>query len=262
VIARTARLIAQWQSVGFCHGVMNTDNMSILGLTLDYGPFGFLDGYNPQHICNHSDHEGRYAYDQQPEIGLWNLACLAQTMTKLIDEEAIKAELGKYHGLYRNHYQQLMANKLGFEQSSSEVVQLLKPLLQQMQQSQTDFTRLFRELCNVSRDSDAPHSALRDMFIERDQFDSWLNDYRALLRTQAKPDAERQPQMRLTNPKFVLRNYLLQTAIEKAEQDKDYNEIENLMQVIQRPFDEWPEFEAYAAQPPQWAGEILVSCSS
>jgi len=262
VIERTAKLIAQWQSVGFCHGVMNTDNMSILGLTLDYGPFGFLDGYNPQHICNHSDHSGRYAYDQQPEIGLWNLACLAQTLTPFINEEAIKAELSKYSGRYRHHYQGLMANKLGFETSSTEVTELLNSLLQQMQQSQTDFTRLFRRLSDIKSNSQELDAELRDMFVDRDGFDGWLKNYRTLLIAQGKPDAERQDQMRRTNPKYVLRNYLLQTAIEKAEQQKDYSEIEKLMQVMQRPFDEWPEFEHYAAQPPKWAGQIAVSCSS
>ena len=262
VIERTAKLIAQWQSVGFCHGVMNTDNMSILGLTLDYGPFGFLDGYNPKHICNHSDYEGRYAYDQQPEIGLWNLACLAQTMTPLIDEEAIKAELNKYSSRYRHHYQQLMARKLGFESTSSATAELLKPLLQQLQESQTDFTSFFRELCYVQRDISAAQTKIRNMFVDREAFDQWLKDYRTLLQTQGRPDAERHNQMQQTNPKYVLRNYLIQTAIEKAEQDRDYSEIEKLMRVMQRPFDEWPEFEHYAVEPPEWAGQIAVSCSS
>jgi len=262
VAERTARLIAQWQSVGFCHGVMNTDNMSILGLTLDYGPFGFLDAYDPRHICNHSDHEGRYAYDQQPEIGLWNLACLAQTMTSFASEDELKAELGRYSRRYRSHYQQLMANKLGFANSSAEVTALLESLLGQMQLSRTDFTRFFRELCNVQRDSDSPHVDLSDMFLDRDAFDRWLNDYRAVLRQQAQADEPRQAEMRKLNPKYVLRNYLAQTAIEKAEQDRDYCEIEALMQVLQQPFDEWPEHEHYAAQPPEWASEIAVSCSS
>jgi hypothetical protein len=261
VIERTAKLIAQWQSVGFCHGVMNTDNMSILGLTIDYGPFGFLDGYNPKHICNHSDHEGRYAYDQQPEIGLWNLACLAQTMTKLVEEHALKSALADYSGSCRRYYQQQMADKLGFENASPETDQLLKTLLQQMQASQTDFTRLFRELGNVQRDSEAPHTALRDMFFDRETFDRWLQDYRRLLRANAQDDPQRRAIMEKTNPKYVLRNYLGQQAIAKAL-EKDYSEIDKLMQVLQSPFDEHLQLEHYAAPPPNWAQEITMSCSS
>ncbi len=262
VIKRTAKLIAQWQSVGFCHGVMNTDNMSILGLTLDYGPYGFLDSYDPRHICNHSDHHGRYAYDQQPEIGLWNLACLAQTLLPFITEEAAKHALDQYAPLYHHAYQQLMANKLGFEQHDNSIEELLTSLLSQMQLNQTDFTNLFRSLCNVERDNDQPHASLRDMFIDRDSFDHWFKAYRAALQTQAKPDVARQAEMKRINPKFILRNYLAQAAIEKAEQNKDYSEIDTLMQLLQNPFAEHPQFEQYAEPPPEWAGEIAVSCSS
>jgi len=262
VITRTAKLIAQWQSVGFCHGVMNTDNMSILGLTIDYGPFGFLDAYNPHHICNHSDHEGRYAYDQQPEIGLWNLACLAQTMGKLVEEEQLKAALANYWPQFRQFDRQLMAAKLGFEQTSAKTQTLIKTLMPQMQQSNTDFTRFFRELGNVQRDSDQPHPALRDMFIQRETFDQWLNDYRAALKSEANEDNVRREQMNRTNPKYILRNYMAQIAIALAENNKDYSEIDRLMQVLQDPFAEQPEFERYAALPPDWASEIAVSCSS
>lgn len=262
VIKRTAKLIAQWQSVGFCHGVMNTDNMSILGLTLDYGPYGFLDGYNPRHICNHSDPHGRYAYDQQPDIGLWNLACLAQTLLPFITEEQAKDSLTRYWRLFKTDYEQIMANKLGFEQSNETTIKLTDELLQQMQISQTDFTRLFRALCSVEHDSDQPQTELRDMFVDRERCDRWLTDYRATLQQHAHGDAERQASMKQANPKYVLRNYLVQTAIEKAEQEKNYSEIDSLLQVLQRPFDEWPEYEHYAAQPPQWASEIEVSCSS
>lgn len=262
VIKRTARLIAQWQSVGFCHGVMNTDNMSILGLTLDYGPYGFLDGYNPRHICNHSDTHGRYAYDQQPDIALWNLACLAQTLLPFITEEQAKDALTQYWSLYKSEYHQIMAAKLGFEQADETTSHLTDQLLKQMQISQTDFTHLFRSLCDVERDSDEAVSALRDMFFERDEFDHWLTDYRAALKQHASADAERQSRMKQVNPKYVLRNYLAQTAIEKATQEKDYNEVDTLMQILHNPFDEWPEFEHYAALPPQWASEIEVSCSS
>jgi uncharacterized protein YdiU (UPF0061 family) len=113
IVGRTAHLIAQWQAVGFCHGVMNTDNMSILGLTLDYGPFGFMDGFNAAHVCNHSDHAGRYAYNQQPQVGLWNLHCLASAFLPLVSEELLLEALSSYREQYAQHWLDLMRNKLG-----------------------------------------------------------------------------------------------------------------------------------------------------
>ena len=261
VIERTARLLAQWQAVGFAHGVMNTDNMSILGLTLDYGPYGFMEGYNPGFICNHSDYQGRYAFDQQPQIGLWNLTCLAQALTPLIEVDAAKAALQTYQQHFTDHYYQLMAQKIGFEQPNDEVLQLLGDLLDQMQRSQTDYTRLFRGLGEVAVESTTPHSELRDMFLQRERFDRWLSEYRALLRRDAKPDAERREMMMNNNPKYVLRNYMAQIAIDAAAQ-QDYSKIEQLMQLLQTPFAEHPELAHYAEPPPDWAGNIQVSCSS
>lgn len=261
VIERTARLMAQWQAVGFCHGVMNSDNMSILGLTLDYGPFGFLESYNPGFICNHSDHHGRYAYDQQPRIGLFNLSCLAQALLPLLEVDAAKAALEGYQALYTAHYHQLMATKLGFERADERVLELTENLLAQMQQSQTDYTLLFRALCDIERGNDEPVTALRDMFIDRARFDAWLTDYRAHLRTHAPADNERRTVMRRTNPKIVLRNYLAQIAIEQAEQG-DYTEIARLFTVLQAPFDDHPQFPQYAQPAPEWAANLEVSCSS
>jgi len=262
VIDRTAKLIAQWQAVGFCHGVMNTDNMSILGLTLDYGPFGFLDSYNPRHICNHSDHSGRYAYDQQPDIGLWNLACLAQTLLPFISEDDARQALEKYRKIFEKEYQQLMASKLGFEIHNDNIEQLTKSLLLQMQQSQTDFTNLFRQLCNIERDSDQADQTLRNMFVDREAFDQWLKDYRQALRKHAQPDAQRQANMKRANPKYVLRNHMAQHAIEKAEQEKDYSEIDRLIRLLQSPFDEHVGMEHYAKPPSESVEQVAISCSS
>ncbi len=262
VINRTAKLIAQWQSVGFCHGVMNTDNMSILGLTLDYGPFGFLDDYNPRHICNHSDHSGRYAYDQQPEIGLWNLACLAQTLTPFISEDEARQALSQYWQIFQKEYQQLMSGKLGFEDHNNDVEQLTKTLLLQMQQSRTDFTSLFRQLCSVERDSEQTDQILRNMFVEPVAFDQWLNDYRLALRKHAPSDKQRQSNMKLANPKYVLRNHMAQLAIEKAEQEKDYSEIDRLIKLLHNPFDEHADMAGYASPPSKSLEQITISCSS
>ncbi len=261
VIERTARLIAQWQAVGFCHGVMNSDNMSILGLTLDYGPFGFLESYNPGFICNHSDHQGRYAYDQQPRVGLFNLSCLAQALLPLLEVEAAKAALESYQARYSAHYHQLMTAKLGFEQADARVLQLTETLLTLMQQSQTDYTLMFRALCQVERNSEEPVALLRDRFIDRAAFDRWLAEYRAHLRSHAQADEPRRAAMLRTNPKIVLRNYLAQIAIEKA-QGGDYTEIDQLLSVLHAPFDEHPRFAHYAQPAPEWASHIEVSCSS
>jgi uncharacterized protein YdiU (UPF0061 family) len=261
VIERTARLMAQWQAVGFAHGVMNTDNMSILGLTLDYGPYGFMEAYNPGFICNHSDHHGRYAFDQQPQIGLFNLSCLAQALLPLLEIDSAKAALGSYQEHYTRHAQYLMAQKLGFAQSDETVVRLHEELLAQMLESRTDYTLLFRALGTVSRDSNEALPALRDQFVDRERFDRWLDEYRRHLQFTTQDDAMRLTAMRATNPKFVLRNYLAQVAIEKAERG-DYSEIEKLLSVLRTPFDEHLQSAHYAEPPPDWADNIQVSCSS
>ncbi|NNG14115.1 MAG: YdiU family protein [Gammaproteobacteria bacterium] len=262
VIARTARLLAQWQAVGFAHGVMNTDNMSILGLTLDYGPFGFVEAYDPDYICNHSDHEGRYSFKNQPQIGLFNVSCLAQTLLPLIEVEAAKAALEKYQPAYIGHYHQLMANKLGFDKADENNEILCKSLLEQMKQSRADFTTVFRQLAYVSDEGSRCHAGLRDLFIDTAKLDDWLDDYRAQLQQQAKPETLRREAMLASNPKYVLRNYMAQVAIEKAERDKDYSEIDVLMTILKTPFDEHPAHAHYAEPPPDWASEIEVSCSS
>lgn len=261
VVERTAHLLAQWQAVGFAHGVMNSDNMSILGLTLDYGPFGFMEGYEPGFICNHSDHQGRYAFDQQPRIGLFNLSCLAQALLPLLDLEAARAALEEYQPIYMRRFGQLMAQKLGFSDADEATQHLADELLSQMQHSATDYTRLFRRLSDVADDDNTNPSALRDLFIDRERFDQWLADYRARLSTHAPAGSERQNAMRHTNPKYVLRNYLAQVAIDNAARG-DYAEIDTLLRVLHAPFDEHPQYEHYAAPAPDWARSIQVSCSS
>lgn len=253
VVERTARLIAQWQAVGFCHGVMNTDNMSILGLTLDYGPFGFMEAFNPGHICNHSDTQGRYAYENQPYIGLWNCSRLAQALTPLIDAEKCNAALARYEGAYLAHYASLMRAKLGLAQAMDGDDTLINDLLALLAEHQADYTRFFRALADVDR--------ARDEVINRDAFDAWAARYRQRLAAEHSNDAERCTRMNAANPKYVLRNHLAQVAIDKATQ-KDFSEVDRLLHLLRRPFDAQPEHEAYAAPPPDWAKRIEVSCSS
>lgn len=260
VVVRTARLLAQWQAVGFAHGVMNTDNMSILGLTLDYGPYGFLDAYQPDFISNHSDHQGRYAFNRQPNIGLWNLSCLAQALVPLMDQEALKAALNGYADVYNSHYLALMQAKLGLRESRRHDAELVQALLTLMAQSATDYTNTFRALGEFRSDGD--HAWLRDRFIDRSAFDAWAIRYRERLAAEGSDAVERQAQMNRVNPKYVLRNYLAQIAIDKAVQDQDYTEIDRLLALLQAPYTERPDQERYAAEPPDWGRHIEVSCSS
>lgn len=261
VVERTAKLIAQWQAVGWAHGVMNTDNMSILGLTLDYGPYGFMDEYDAGFICNHSDHNGRYAFDQQPYIGLWNLSCLAQALLPLAEKEALKAGLDTYTPRFEQEYLTRMRKKFGLVEAKSEDDELIRDFLALLQGSRADYTIVFRELGTFSSVEGASNEKLRDHFLERARFDEWATRYRDRLRIEESDDSERRIRMDRVNPKYVLRNYLAQTAIERAQQ-KDFSEIDRLFTLLQDPFTDQPGMEAYALPPPNWGKHLAVSCSS
>ncbi|MEJ2362033.1 MAG: YdiU family protein [Gammaproteobacteria bacterium] len=262
IVLRTARLIAQWQAVGFAHGVMNTDNMSILGLTLDYGPFGFMEQYEPGFICNHSDHHGRYAFDQQPNVALWNLTCLAQALTPLMEIEAAQDALRQYEQAFIEQYYDLMRQKLGLPQLDERAVELVIELLALMQADARDYTLTLRALSRVRSGKQADNTAIRDMFIQRERFDRWLHDYLETLVQANSDDARREADMNRSNPKYVLRNYLAQVAIDKATRDGDYSEIDRLLACLRQPFSEQPDYAAFASEAPAWARHIEVSCSS
>jgi uncharacterized protein YdiU (UPF0061 family) len=244
------------------HGVMNTDNMSILGLTLDYGPFGFMEAFDSQHICNHTDQQGRYSYANQPQIGHWNCFALGQALLPLIGEvEDAQEALGVYEGEFASTIDQLLHAKLGLASFEDDDRLLFEAMFALMHNNRVDFTQFFRKLGTLRLDQPEHDTAVRDLFIEREAFDAWAAGYRARLRREPRSDAERQRAMNLANPKYVLRNYLAQVAIEKA-QNKDYSEIARLLAVLEHPFDEQPGNEAYAALPPDWASHLEVSCSS
>ncbi|MFN9708784.1 MAG: protein adenylyltransferase SelO [Burkholderiales bacterium] len=273
VAQNTAELIASWQAVGFCHGVMNTDNMSILGLTLDYGPFGFLDAYRPEHICNHSDHQGRYAYDQQPTIASWNLYALGQALMPLIQNtDTALAALETYQPHYSRAWAQRLRAKLGLQTALPQDLELAQSLLQLMADNRVDFTILFRRLCSFDSTPQALNESIRALFMDQTGFDQWAQHYKARLSLEpggGSPDQDRARmiRMRQSNPWMVLRNHLAQTAIEAAQQN-DFSEIERLLEVVVQPFEEAiPSLEAhhfarYAGFPPDWAQQLEVSCSS
>ncbi|MBE0550642.1 MAG: YdiU family protein [Rubrivivax sp.] len=262
VTRRTAALLAQWQAVGFCHGVMNTDNMSILGLTIDYGPFGFMDAFDPGHVCNHSDHQGRYAYARQPAVALWNLHALAQALLPLIDDsDAALAALEPYKTAYPRALLAALRAKLGLRAEREEDEALVDDLLRLMARDRADFTITFRRLATFGTESGAANAAVRDLFIDREAFDAWSARYAARLRAETSIDADRAAGMNRVNPKFVLRNHLAEAAIQRAREG-DFSEVQRLAQVLQHPCDEQPEHEADAGLPPAWAQQLEVSCSS
>jgi serine/tyrosine/threonine adenylyltransferase len=261
VVERMAKLIAQWQAVGWAHGVMNTDNMSILGLTLDYGPFGFMDEYDAGFICNHSDHNGRYAFNQQPYIGLWNLSCLAQALLPLAEKEGLKAGLDTYMPVFEREYLACMRAKLGLAEERGEDEELIRDFLGLLQGSHPDYTIVFRELGTFASAPGITNEQLRGHFMNRDRFDEWAIRYRARLKSEGSIDRVRQRAMNLANPKYVLRNYLAQIAIEKALQ-KDFSEVDRLLALLQDPYSEQSGMEGYAAPPPNWGKHLSVSCSS
>jgi uncharacterized protein YdiU (UPF0061 family) len=256
VVESTAKLIAKWQAFGFCHGVLNTDNMSILGITFDYGPFGFLNEYNPQHICNHSDHEGRYSYANQPFIGFWDLHAFSVTLSHLISPEKQKEILEKYQEIFLHEYHNLMARKLGFSKANDDSNKLVYELLKLLEKYQIDYTFFFRNLVD------------EEMILELskeiswyEKISSWVSSYKAALQKHNIKNIERKKIMNKINPKFILRNYLLQNAIEEAESG-DFSEVKKLLKIMEKPFAEQKENEAYASLPPESEREIKISCSS
>ncbi len=263
VVERTARLAAQWQVAGFAHGVLNTDNMSILGLTIDYGPYGFIDAYDPGFVCNHSDEMGRYAFDRQPGIALWNLHALTEALSSLIPSKSdAEAALAPFETEYRAVSLAALRDKLGFREAREDDVDLIVDFFGLLAAERADYTRTFRALGSLAgTDGAGAGDPLAEHFTDKPRWETWRARYRARLAGEGSDDATRKAAMDRVNPKYVLRNYLAQQAIEAA-QKRDFSEIERLHAVLRSPFDEQPQNEKYAAAPPAWAAEISVSCSS
>jgi uncharacterized protein YdiU (UPF0061 family) len=258
VCRRTALLMVDWMRLGFVHGVMNTDNLSILGLTIDYGPYGWLEGYDPQWTPNTTDLPGRrYCYGNQPQIALWNLTRLAEALVGLVDKEKLEKALELYIGTYQEQMTKALADKLGLDAVDEP---LMTGLFSVLGSAETDFTLFFRNLAKVEKPSDV--AVLRPAFyVEPDAatVSSWL----ALYLGRAKPG--RAERMNAVNPKYIFRNYLAVQAIEALEKG-DASVLERLMRVLARPYDEQPHEEDLAARRPEWArdraGCSALSCSS
>ncbi|MGB3426308.1 MAG: YdiU family protein [Castellaniella sp.] len=258
ITRRTARLMAQWQLVGFCHGVMNTDNMSILGLTLDYGPYGFMDAFQANHVCNHSDTAGRYAWNAQPAVARWNLYRLASSLLVLgCEAPALEACLAPFEAEFLSAYRAGLARKLGLEAWGPDDAALEDDWWNLLHAQRADFTLAFRRLAGVDRDA-GPWLAL---FADPAPAQAWLDRYLVRRAGQGGDAEARRVAMNRVNPLYVLRNHLAQHAIEAAQRG-DASEIDRLWALLRDPYTERPGFERHALPPADDAPAVAVSCSS
>jgi len=255
VMERQAQLVARWQLVGFIHGVMNTDNMSVAGETIDYGPCAFMDAYHPSTVFSSIDAMGRYAYKNQPQIAHWNLARFAECLVPLLSEdraagvEEANTLLGTFPARFEAAHHAGLLAKIGLPGGTAEDVALALDLLAVMKDSKADFTLAFRNLSAAAGD-DGATAALRDLFLNREALDAWLIGWRARLAASGRAPAEIRAGMEQVNPRFVPRNHLVEWALEAAVDQGDFGPFEELLGVIQHPFEEQPRFSSYAALPP------------
>mgnify|MGYP006421533099 FL=1 len=259
VLTLTAKLISKWQSVGFVHGVMNTDNMTITGTTFDYGPYGFMDGFNSRYTPNSSDTHGRYAYQQQAEIGFWNLNKLAETLIPLVGADELQEETKQYQSLLNGFYREEMGRKLGLSILDSEFSELTQEMLQLLQSQQLDYSNFFRHLAN--------NPSAMDCSIE---LRSWLDRYLKLCDRESISHDERKKKMDAVNPKYILRNHLVQRALEMALKESDFSEVTRLRILLENPFKDRPEIfkkynidaDFYSQDTPQEFLGRQTSCSA
>jgi uncharacterized protein YdiU (UPF0061 family) len=269
VCRRTALLMVDWMRLGFVHGVMNTDNLSILGVTIDYGPYGWLEGYDPMWTPNTTDAQTqRYCYGNQPGIAQWNLARLAEAFLPVVEREPLEAGLNLYADTFNTGWREAVSAKLGLSGKEPGDEELGRDVLSALMETETDFTLFFRRLAQVPLEGSdeellAPLApAFYDPASAHPQLLAWLRRYTARARAEGPARIER---MKGVNPKFVFRNYLAQQAID-ALQAGDASQLERLMRLLERPYDEQPGNEEFAAGRPEWArhkaGCSALSCSS
>ena len=265
VMTSQAELIAKWQLIGFIHGVMNTDNMSVSGDTIDYGPCAFMDDYHPDKVFSSIDQMGRYAYKNQPAIGHWNLANLAQSLVPIIDDDArlalefAQAALTEYPGRFANAYLQGMRAKLGLTSAQDTDLHLANALLQCMAAEQADFTLCFRRLSeldyNNAAQNAAADAAFLSLFKDTEAITNWLEQWRQRLAVEASEDSARQRLMRAHNPAYIPRNHRIESVIAAAENERDFSPFDQIMQVLANPYDDQPNFAQF--QDPPTAEQVV-----
>ncbi len=261
VLERTARLVAAWQAYGFVHGVLNTDNMSLIGETFDYGPYTFLDHYEPDHVANKNDHEARYAFSQQPSIVLWNLAALAQAMLPLVARAELEAELDRFEGLYQAAYLDRMKARLGLQGVDADDQALTDQLSKIWTEQHIDHNRFLRALTEWQQGDEAQRQVVLAFCSNPEPMSAWLEQYALRVQQEAASAPIRRQQMRSVNPRFVLRNYMAEEAIREAHQG-DYRPLHDLLPLLRHPGDTHPGFERFAGPRPDWAESIYLTCSS
>ncbi|KAA0875166.1 protein adenylyltransferase SelO [Nitrincola tapanii] len=262
VARRSARLVAQWQSYGFVHGVMNTDNMSILGETFDYGPFTFLDAYDPSHISNKNDDTGRYAFFRQPAVMLWNLACLAQTLLPFIAREALESILEAFNDQQHTYELEIKAQRLGLHDCDAKAAELVTELWAWFKQEAVDVTRFLACLSQVPATELTTSVELMSFATQgKARLQAWLLAYQARLAQQSLPEPQRLAQMQAVNPRYILRNYMAEEAI-RAATEGDYRLVNQLLALLRDPYRESSDLAHYAEPPPNWAAAICLTCSS
>ena len=264
VVTRTARLVSSWMLVGFIHGVMNTDNTSIVGETIDFGPFGFLDEFAPDTAYSYIDRRGRYAYNQQPAIAQWNLARLAECLLPLLDKdqtqalEQANATLAEFRHQFERHFHEGLVQKIGLQGRKQEDLALAMSYLDLMRDQKADMTLAFRHLGRLGKQPGSNDAPLRALFADGDALDAWVRQWRSRLQAESRADDERQAAMDRVNPAFILRNHLAQQAVDAAIEHLDFQPMQRLMRVLSRPFQDQPE-HADLAQPPASDERVLTT---
>lgn len=256
VVTRTADLVADWLGVGFIHGVMNTDNVSIAGETIDYGPCAFMDTYHPAAVFSSIDVQGRYAYNQQPRVAHWNLAQFAEALLPLLaadEDEAVevaRAALDHYAPRFEQRYHALLRRKLGLTTEQDDDVELAMSLLKRMAEQRADFTLTFRRLADLGGDDTGNDGTVRELFEDPSAFDTWAEQWRERLVAEDSDDDTRRTAMRATNPAYIPRNHRVEQAIDAAMREDDFAPMERLLEVLASPFEDHPE-HAELARPPK-----------
>lgn len=267
VIKRQARLVADWLLVGFIHGVMNTDNCSIIGETIDFGPFGFIDTFHPATVYSSIDHGGRYAYNQQPAIAHWNLARLAECLLGLLDDNREKAVeqandlLAEFPRHFEQHFHSGLTAKIGLPDREDHA-KLALDLMDIMAAGEADMTLVFRGLSSLASGSSDHDQPVRGLFTDPTAFDAWASRWRQCLQAHGRPDDQRQPEMCKVNPAFILRNHLAQWAVDAAIDRLDFEPMKTLHQVLSRPFDDQPEHEQLSLTPKPEERVVTTFCGT
>jgi serine/tyrosine/threonine adenylyltransferase len=261
IVKRTATLLAHWQDVGFCHGVMNTDNMSVLGLTIDYGPFGFLEDTNLSHICNHSDHQGRYAYNKQPGVGLWNLERFLVCFVDYVPRDKLISIYQTYTDHFETAYSAFYRKKLGLLVEDPLDQILFSDILTALSFHSIDYTFFWRELSRYRIGDEASLKEIWEYYGKLEKIKTWLKRYDERLAKESSRDHDRHKKMLSHNPKYILRNYIAQEVIEEVEQGGN-KKLQDWLKVLSSPHDEHPEFNTYARPTPPSLKNFEVSCSS